>query len=103
VGHWEGDTLVVDVTGFNDKTWLGNGATIHSDALHVVERYQRVDYNTITYNVTWKIRRCSPSAGLWRRHFSRCGGREAARVRVHRGQPGSPALRGAVEDSQRCS
>jgi hypothetical protein len=52
VGRWEGDTLVVDVIGFNDKTWLGNGATIHSDALHVVERYQRVDYNTITYNVT---------------------------------------------------
>ena len=52
VGHWEGDTLVVDVTGFNDKTWLGvGGATIHSDALHVVERYRRVDYDTITYNV----------------------------------------------------
>jgi hypothetical protein len=52
VGHWEGDTLVVDVVGFNDKTWLGaGGASIHSDALHVVERYQRVDYDTITYNV----------------------------------------------------
>ena len=52
VGRWEGDTLVVDVAGFNDKTWLGvGGASIHSDALHVVERYQRVDYDTITYNV----------------------------------------------------
>jgi hypothetical protein len=51
VGHWEGDTLVVDVIGFNDKTWLSGGATIHSDALHVVERYRRVDYDTITYNV----------------------------------------------------
>jgi hypothetical protein len=52
VGHWEGDTLVVDVIGFNDKTWLGaGGATLHSDALHVIERYQRVDYDTITYNV----------------------------------------------------
>ena len=52
VGHWEGDTLVVDVVGFNDKTWLGaGGASLHSDALHVVERYQRVDYDTITYNV----------------------------------------------------
>jgi hypothetical protein len=40
VGHWEGDTLVVDVVGFNDKTWL-----------HVVERYRRVDFDTITYNV----------------------------------------------------
>ena len=52
VGHWEGDTLVVDVIGFNDKTWLGaGGASLHSDALHVIERYQRVDYDTITYNV----------------------------------------------------
>jgi hypothetical protein len=52
VGRWEGDTLVVDVIGFNDKTWLGGGgASLHSDALHVVERYRRVDYDTITYNV----------------------------------------------------
>jgi hypothetical protein len=53
VGHWEGDTLVVDVIGFNDKTWLGaGGATLHTDALHVIERYKRVDYDTITYEVT---------------------------------------------------
>lgn len=52
VGGWEGNTLVVDVIGFNDKTWLGaGGASLHSDALHVVERYERVDYDTITYNV----------------------------------------------------
>jgi len=53
VAHWEGDTLVVDVTGFNDKTWLGvGGATLHTDALHVIERYTRVDYDTISYEVT---------------------------------------------------
>jgi hypothetical protein len=53
VAHWDGDTLVVDVIGFNDKTWLGaGGATLHSDALHVIERYKRVDYDTITYEVT---------------------------------------------------
>src|SRR5580698_1042872 len=53
VAHWEGDTLVVDVTGFNDKTWIGaGGATLHTEALHVIERYQRVDYDTITYQVT---------------------------------------------------
>jgi hypothetical protein len=53
VGHWEGDTLVVDVTGFNDKTWIGaGGATLHTEALHVIERYKRVDYDTITYEVT---------------------------------------------------
>jgi hypothetical protein len=52
VAHWEGDTLVVDVIGFNDKTWIGaGGATLHTDALHVIERYTRVDYDTITYEV----------------------------------------------------
>src|SRR5580704_3087915 len=53
VGHWEGDTLVVDVIGFNDKTWLGaGGASLHTDALHVIERYTRADYDTINYDVT---------------------------------------------------
>ena len=52
VGHWEGDTLVVDVTGFNDKTWLSGTGTFHSDALHVVERYTRVDKDRINYDVT---------------------------------------------------
>jgi hypothetical protein len=47
VGHWEGDTLVVDVTSFNDKTWLGPVGSFHSEALHVTERYTRTDYNTI--------------------------------------------------------
>jgi hypothetical protein len=49
VGHWEGDTLVVDVTSFNEKM---AGVNIHSDALHIVERYTRVDYNTIEYEAT---------------------------------------------------
>jgi hypothetical protein len=52
VAHWEGDTLVVDVTNFNDKTWLGVGATLHTEALHVIERYTRVNYDTIAYEVT---------------------------------------------------
>jgi hypothetical protein len=52
VGHWDGDTLVVDVTSFNDKTWLGPVGSFHTEALHVVERYTRVDYNTIRYDVT---------------------------------------------------
>jgi hypothetical protein len=45
VGHWEGDTLVVDVNHLNDETWLAGGdggsGYFHSDALHVVERYTR--------------------------------------------------------------
>jgi hypothetical protein len=39
VGHWEGNTLVVDVIGFNDKTYIVGGGTIHSNQMHVVERY----------------------------------------------------------------
>ena len=38
VGRWEGDTLVVDTTGFNDRTWLNEEGAQHSDALHLVER-----------------------------------------------------------------
>lgn len=52
VGRWEGDTLVVDVIGFNDKTWLTGTGTLHSDALHVTERYTRVDKDQIDYDVT---------------------------------------------------
>jgi hypothetical protein len=52
VGRWEGDTLVVDVVGFNDRTWLTGTGTFHSDALHVTERYTRVDQDQITYDVT---------------------------------------------------
>ena len=40
-GHWEGETLVVDVTNFNDQTWFDRAGNFHSDALHVVERLRR--------------------------------------------------------------
>ncbi len=52
VAHWEGDTLVVDVTNFNDKTWLTGTGTFHTDALHVTERYTRIDKDRINYDVT---------------------------------------------------
>ena len=51
-GHWEGNTLVVDVTNFNDQTWFDAHGTIHTDALHVVERWTVVDANTINYEAT---------------------------------------------------
>jgi hypothetical protein len=41
--RWDGDTLVVDTVGFNDKTWLDINGTPHTDMLHVVERYHRAD------------------------------------------------------------
>jgi hypothetical protein len=52
VGRWEGDTFVVDVTGFNTNTWLSTVGTIHSDQLRVTERYTRDSFDTIRYEVT---------------------------------------------------
>ena len=52
VGHWEGDTLVVDVTGFNDRTWFDRAGDYHSDALHVIERYTRTSPDVISYEAT---------------------------------------------------
>jgi hypothetical protein len=51
-GRWEGDTLVIDVTNLNDKTWLDSARHTHSDALHVVERYTRTGPDTISYEAT---------------------------------------------------
>ena len=47
VGKWEGDTLVVDTIGLNDKTWVDSGGLPHSEALHVIERIRRVDHDTL--------------------------------------------------------
>jgi hypothetical protein len=52
VGRWDGDTLVVDVTGFNDQTWFDRAGNFHSDALHVVERYTRTAPDVISYEAT---------------------------------------------------
>jgi hypothetical protein len=52
VGTWDGDTLVVDTIGFNDKTWLAGTGTFHTDALHTIERYTRVDKDQINYEVS---------------------------------------------------
>ena len=51
-GHWEGDTLVVDTTHFNGRTWLDAAGNFHSEALHVVERYTPTTPYHIDYEVT---------------------------------------------------
>jgi hypothetical protein len=51
-GHWEGDTLVVEVTNFNDQTWLDAAGDHHSEKLKVTERYRMVDPDTIQYDAT---------------------------------------------------
>jgi hypothetical protein len=51
IGNWEGDTLVVDSISFVDTTWLGRGGFIHSDSMHVVERFTRQG-DVLLYDVT---------------------------------------------------
>ena len=51
-GHWDGDTLVVDLIHFNDQTWFDRAGNLHSEDLHVVERYTRSGPDHLTYDVT---------------------------------------------------
>ena len=63
IGKWDGDTFVVDTVGFNDKSWLDFYGDPHSEDLHLVERYRRVDHDDMTlqlivedpraYTATW--------------------------------------------------
>jgi hypothetical protein len=49
---WDGDTLVIDVTGMNDQTWFDRAGNYHTDAVHVVERYSMIDKDHIMYEAT---------------------------------------------------
>jgi hypothetical protein len=52
VGHWEGDTLVVDTIGMNDRTWLDAAGHGHGEKLHVTEKFTRPDSNTLRVEAT---------------------------------------------------
>src|SRR5262245_3482805 len=52
IGHWEGDTLVVDTRGFNDAFWFDRSGLPHTDRLHMIERFTRTDSKTMQYHVT---------------------------------------------------
>jgi hypothetical protein len=52
VGHWEGDTLIVESTGFKDTTWLDMGGHPHTEALRITERFQRRDFGHMDLRVT---------------------------------------------------
>ena len=52
VGRWEGDTLVVESNGFNDKTWVSRRGLSHTEALRIVERYRRKDFGHLEIDVT---------------------------------------------------
>ena len=51
VGRWEGDTLVVDTTGFNEDFWFTNGGLPHTSDLHLTERFTRANQDTLRYEV----------------------------------------------------
>jgi hypothetical protein len=52
IGRWEGDTLVIDTVGFNDKFWFDRRGTPHTEQLHIVERYTRPNWGTLVNEVT---------------------------------------------------
>jgi hypothetical protein len=54
IGHWEGDTLVVDTIGISDRTWLDTAGHEHSDQLHLTERFQKTDANNINWSATFE-------------------------------------------------
>ena len=52
VGHWEGDTLVIDTIGFNERAWIDHRGLPTTEALHLTERITRPDFNTLRYEMT---------------------------------------------------
>lgn len=82
IGHWEGDTLVIDTIGLTDKTTLDPIATPHSDALHVVERIRRTGQDTLevvvefddprTFTKPWTAKTSFKAASDWDIQESLC-------------------------------
>ena len=54
VGHWEGDTLVVESAGFNDRSWLDRAGHPHSEKLRVTEKFRRIDFGHMQYQITYE-------------------------------------------------
>jgi len=53
IGRWEGDTLVIDTIGYNDKFWLDARGTPHTEKLHTIERWTRTNYGTLVNEFTF--------------------------------------------------
>ena len=67
-GHWEGDTLVVETTGFNEGFWMDRAGSPHTEKLRFIEKFTRTDYDTLKYDVTVD----DPGAytGVWSNSFT---------------------------------
>ena len=90
VGRWEGDTLVVESAGFNDRTWLDRAGHPHSEKLRVTERFRRVDFGHLQYQITFDDPRDTDQAADCLTGGALQGGYGHARERLQRKQPGSP-------------
>jgi len=53
IGSYDGNTLVIDTVGINDNTWIDDLGHPHSDALHLSERFRRMDHDTLEIEVTF--------------------------------------------------
>lgn len=73
VGHWEGDVLVVDTIGFNERTWLTSSMYPHSEALHLVERYRMAAKGLIEVRTTVEDRQVLTSPYTYSRYYKLTG------------------------------
>jgi hypothetical protein len=70
IAKWDGDALVVDTIGFNDKTWLNGQGVPHSDALHVIERYRRPDLGHLDVEITLEDSKTFTKTHTFKRTFT---------------------------------
>ena len=68
IGRWDGDTLVIDTSGYNDKSWLSLTGIPHTEKLHTVERIRRPDYGHIEVEITMDD--SEAFTGPWKRTFT---------------------------------
>jgi len=74
IGHWEGDTLVVDTIGFNDKSWLSADMAPHTEETHLTERMRQIQHNGSTYiEIVGKVedRQALTSAYVYSRYYKK--------------------------------
>ena len=89
VGHWEGDTLVVDTTGFNDKSWLMSGMEPHTEELHVVERFRQVAPGLLEIQTTVDDRKALTTPYTYTRYEKKVN--SEAPEQICNGDPGEQA------------
>lgn len=74
IGHWEGDTLIVDTIGFNDKSWLNADMAPHTEETHLIERMRQIQRNGSTYiEIVGKVedRQALTSAYMYSRYYKK--------------------------------